>query len=248
MSLFVAELVRFLSRRALRVVALLALGVLALIVVLTLVNADEGFTLVTMKDVAGQIGAPLIVLGMPLGATFIGAEWGAGTMTTILTWEPRRVRVHLVKVAAAMLLVFVGAFLVQTLVIVAMLPAAMTKGSTAGVDADWARDVGAVFLRGSLVTALAAAIGYSIASLARNTTTAVVIGFVYLMIAEPLIRGLKGEWQPWLLSDNAALFITSEQQIFAEARTATEAATVLAFYGLLFVGVSTALFARRDVT
>ena len=248
MSLYVAELIRFLSRRAMRVVALLALAALGLILVLTLVNADEGFRLAELEEIAGQIGAPLIVLGMPLGASFIGAEWGAGTMTTILTWEPRRVRVHVTKVAAAVTVVFVAAFVIQVLIIVSMVPAAVTKGSTAGVDAAWALDVGAVFLRGALVTALAAAIGYSIASPARNTTTAVVIGFVYLMIAEPLIRGLKAAWQPWLLSDNAALFITSEEQIFGTARTASDAGVVLAFYGVLFVGVSTALFARRDVT
>ena len=35
----------------------------------------------------------LVVGALFAGASVAGAEWRAGSMTTLLTWEPRRVRV-----------------------------------------------------------------------------------------------------------------------------------------------------------
>ena len=39
----------------------------------------------------------LIVLGLVIGASSVGADWQAGTMAALLTWEPRRVRIFLVE-------------------------------------------------------------------------------------------------------------------------------------------------------
>ena len=42
----------------------------------------------------------LVVL---LGASAVGAEYRAGTVTTILTWEPRRTRLLLARIGAAVI-------------------------------------------------------------------------------------------------------------------------------------------------
>jgi hypothetical protein len=39
----------------------------------------------------------VVLLGVALAASLGGADWSAGTMTTLLTWEPRRIRVLLVR-------------------------------------------------------------------------------------------------------------------------------------------------------
>ena len=49
----------------------------------------------------------VVLLGVLLGATLAGADWTAGTMGTLLTWEPRRVRVHLVRVLVTVVVVLV---------------------------------------------------------------------------------------------------------------------------------------------
>ena len=49
----------------------------------------------------------IIVIGWLVGASLAGAEWAAGTMTTLLAWEPRRIRVLLAKLVAAIVTVLV---------------------------------------------------------------------------------------------------------------------------------------------
>ena len=46
-----------------------------------------------VRDVLDRRAARRVLLG----ATLSGADWTAGTMGTLLTWEPRRIRVHLVR-------------------------------------------------------------------------------------------------------------------------------------------------------
>ena len=43
---------------------------------------------------------PVVAAAWLLAASFVGAEWHAGTMGTLLTWEPRRLYVLGAKVAA----------------------------------------------------------------------------------------------------------------------------------------------------
>jgi hypothetical protein len=52
----------------------------------------------------------LVVGALVGGATVAGAEWRAGTVTALLTWEPRRVRVHLARVVACTMLAAAIAF------------------------------------------------------------------------------------------------------------------------------------------
>ena len=62
-----------------------------------------------------------IILGWLLGASLAGAEWHAGTMATLLTWEPRRVRVLVAKLVAAGTLVFALTVVLQLLLGAALL-------------------------------------------------------------------------------------------------------------------------------
>ena len=81
------------------------------------------------------------ILGLVVGASVVAVSWQTGTISTILTWEPRRLRWF-----AARILMLAAGVLVMTLAIVAFLSAglalaAMLRGSTVGIDGAWWSDV-----------------------------------------------------------------------------------------------------------
>jgi hypothetical protein len=190
-----------------------------------------------------------VLLGWLLGASLVGAEWHAGTMATLLTWEPRRVRVLLVKLVAAGALAFTLTMLLQLLLGAALLPAGLLRGTTEGIDAGWMRSLSGVGLRVAAVSVVGALIGFSIAAVARNTAAALGIAFGYFAIVENAIRGLRPRWTPWLLGDNIAVVITNQPQSFPLVdRSTLGAATLVACYALALVVVAVATFRRRDIT
>jgi len=212
---------------------------------------DHTFHLTTLEEIFGGTSVPLIILGLAIGASFIGAEWHAGTVTTFLTWEPRRVRLMLGKVAAAMVGVVLFAAAIQSILGLVLWLVAALRGSTAGADAAWFADTVAVLARGVVIAGLAAAIGFALASAARNTTTALIIGFVYFAVAEAILRGLRPNWQPWLIGDNAAAFVSADPaSIFSPGNSHGVLTSLLVVVGYAFVlvALATATFRARDVT
>lgn len=63
---------------------------------------DRRFELVDLKGALQGVTAPLVIVAWLLGASAIGADWQSRTLTTLLTWEPRRARVLATKALAAM--------------------------------------------------------------------------------------------------------------------------------------------------
>ena len=189
-----------------------------------------------------------IILGWLLGASLAGAEWHAGTMATLLTWEPRRVRVLVAKLVAAGTLVFALTVVLQLLLGVALLPAGLLRGTTDGIDSDWLQSLSGVGLRVAAVSVVGATMGLSIATLGRNTAAALGIAFGYLAIVENAIRGLRPNWSPWLLGDNIIVVITNQTQNTPLAgRSASEAATLVACYTLALLAAALFAFRRRDI-
>jgi ABC-type transport system involved in multi-copper enzyme maturation permease subunit len=190
-----------------------------------------------------------ILLGWLLGASLVGAEWHAGTMATLLTWEPRRVRVLVAKLVAAGALAFTLAILLQLLLGAALLPAGLWRGTTDGIDADWMRSVSGIGLRVAAVSLVGALIGCSIAAISRTTAAALGIAFGYFAIVENAIRGLRPHWTPWLLGDNLAVVITNQPQNFPlVGRSTVGAAILVGCYTLTLVVAAVATFRRRDIT
>ncbi|HWC10180.1 MAG TPA: ABC transporter permease subunit, partial [Acidimicrobiales bacterium] len=120
---------------------------------------DPRFRLRELTGVYQGTTAPLVVVGWLIGASSIGADWQSRTITTLLTWEPRRVRVILAKVLAAVLVASAFALLAQALVAGALAPSAALHGSTAGTGGTWLRTLFGVLGRGTLLVAVAAAVG-----------------------------------------------------------------------------------------
>ncbi|MEA2507008.1 MAG: hypothetical protein QOH48_1626 [Actinomycetota bacterium] len=256
-ALLRSELRKCWSRRAVHLFGLLALAGIALAGVLVFINSAKPgnhFNVVDINNVFQGVSAPLTILGIALAASFTGAEWSAGTMTTLLTWEPRRGRVYVAKMVAAAIFTFVSAIVLQIVLGLALLPSGLAHGSSVGVDAHWFWTAASSASRGAIVAVLGAAIGLAIASLARNTTAAVLVAFFYLFVLENLIQGLKPQWSGWLFSENAGIFILGPKAAnhsgngVIVGHSSLQALLVLCAYAGVVTAVSVALFLRRDVT
>lgn len=189
-------------------------------------------------------------IGALIGASsMVGAEWKAGTFTTLLTWEPRRVRVAVAKLAAVGLLGMAAALVLQALFTTALLPAILIRGSTEGADAEWTRTLLGGVGRGAVLTGIGAVVGASVAMIGRSTSATLGVAFAYLAIGEAIVRAWKPKMARWLVGENSAIFLTGrelEQAPFE--RPVSLAAIWLVVMTLALAAAATATFRTRDVT
>ncbi len=209
---------------------------------------DSRFRLTSLKGVLQGTTAAGVVAAWLIGASVIGSGWQTRTITTLLTWEPRRVRVLATKAAACVVVAVAFLVLGQALLSAALLPSALLHGATAGADAEWFRSVAGVMLRGALLVSIATAIGFSVAAIGRNTAAALGIGFAYFVIVENVVGGFLEGFRRWLLLGNAIVLVSGEDgggEVFG--RTVTVAAAYLTVVGVGLLAAAAALFKRRDV-
>jgi ABC-type transport system involved in multi-copper enzyme maturation permease subunit len=244
--LLASEFRRFRSRRLVK--ALVALELLAIVATGVIVLLTQEYDLVGLPDVLMGTSLVLVSVAWILGASAIGADWHAGHVTTILTWEPRRGRVMLAKIVASLTSVFVVSLTIQALLGAALAVAAAGAGSTTGADAAWLAESAGVALRVALLSTIFAGFGFGLASAGRNTAVALGVGFGYLVIVENLVRGLRPQWTPWLLTDNAGLFIVDSPIDFPMlGRSMVGAGLYLAAVGAVLLLAASGLFRTRDV-
>jgi hypothetical protein len=195
------------------------------------------------------VGALLLVMGALVGgASVAGAEWRAGTVTTVLTWEPRRARLLGARVAAAGLLAAMIAIVLEVLLLVAFVPSVLAHGSTAGVDGAWLLMVLAALLRIGLLVGLVAAVACSLATLGRNTAAGIVVAWVWLAFVESALRGWKPGLAQWLVADTTSVVLGwGELEGDRAGLSPVVALTIVLLYSGLLIAGATATFCRRDV-
>ncbi|MDQ3914396.1 MAG: hypothetical protein M3323_03555 [Actinomycetota bacterium] len=248
-ALLRSELQRLASRRLYRWVAgLVALGIAIGAAVLFLRSSTEGFRFVRMESNLVEIlGFPLILVGWLTGASAIGAEWQHRTVTALLTWEPRRGRVLAAKVVATGVFVVLLVGLLMAFFTVAMLPAALANGTFAGVDGGWWGEYLAAAGRVAFVAAAAAAVGFSLSTIGKNTAAGFGGGFAYLLIGEPLLRSWKPAWSDWLIGPNMGRVVFGAGDFgLAEHSTAAASVVLLAWVGAGLL-LATWFFERREM-
>ncbi|HET7397485.1 MAG TPA: hypothetical protein VFJ94_03090 [Intrasporangium sp.] len=229
-----------------------------------LVNTDRGQLLRKLVQDSTFIFGFLAFL---LGTSLVAAEFSSGSMSSWLTFQPRRLRVGTAKLAAATL----GGAVIGTLAValatlgVALVTALNPPGSdTAMSDAPVVAgdSVGASLVRVVVAVALGGLGGAAIAFLFR--ATAGVMGMVlgYAVVVEGFIaNGLAGgRLKPWLVSLNIEAFVKHDATYFATVCDAdgcrgtqlTNSYTHGWVYLLVLsvVGVAAGLtaFRRRDVS
>jgi ABC-type transport system involved in multi-copper enzyme maturation permease subunit len=210
------------------------------------------------RGVAGGIA----VVAFLVGASFIGAEWNAGTLQALLFWEPRRPRVLLAKALALVAVTIAFTAVVQLFTYGMTFLTASTRGSTEGVTAGLQISVLLTILRGMLMVSITALLGFAVAGLARVTAAALGAAFAYFVIIENLIRGLRPGWQRYLFTENVSAVLLKKIPVMpAGARsldgldesllyqlTAFRGIVTLTVYLGLLLGVFYVTFTRRDVT
>ncbi len=203
-------------------------------------DAHEGYLMFAMFF--------LVLGGFFGGATVAGGEWRAGTVTTMLTWEPRRLRVLGARGLSAAVLAFVISAALQILFLASFLPSVVAHGTTGGVDASFWLDLSVAIVRISFVTAAAAVLAVALATAARNTAFAVIAVFAWVAVVENLIRGLKPSLSAWLWSENIGTVVTWNQLPDVDfIRGPTTALATLSSYCLVIAAIACVSFERRDI-
>jgi len=158
-----------------------------------------------------------IIIGLVLGASAMAVSWQTGTISTILTWEPRRIRWYSARTVIALAGVLVVVLAIIAFLSVCLAVAAWLRGSTEGVDAAWWRDVAATSLRIGVAAAIAAALGTGLAAVGQRTAAALGAVFVYAAVLEGIVRALRPTWTLWLLGDNFVTFVSWDtSSVFVE--------------------------------
>jgi ABC-2 type transport system permease protein len=188
-----------------------------------------------------------ILIGLVIGASSVGASWQSGTMTTILAWEPRRVRVALVRAGVvALLVVALVAFLLG--VFVGLFSIATSLRGLTTTPGGWGSEVLRVVMQISLLAGAASVIGGAIAMVGRNTAAALGGVFVYLTVFEGVLRGLRPGLGRYLLGDNIATVLSpGGLRVEGSLLSPSRGAITVAIYVVVLLTVSTVSFRFRDV-
>ncbi len=190
----------------------------------------------------------LLICGLGAGASMIGGEWKANTVTTLLVWEPNRSRLLGSRMIASFLVAAVAAVLLQLLFSAAWWPTAALKGSTSGLDSVWWTDYLQAVGRIGLMTGAAAVLGVALAGIARSTAGGVMAIFLWIAIGEQIVSTARPGLISWLIAPNLASLTVAENIDDGDfVITVADAALRLSVYVAVAVAVSLVLFQRRDV-
>ena len=202
----------------------------------------------------------LVLLGIAavLGATFIGAEYSAGTIETTLLWETRRRRVLGSKIAVAAVSAALIHIVVLGFLVAALMPSALWRGTSAGTDADFWLGLVGVILRGGVAAAAVAAMALSVSTLTRNTVGGVVALLGYLAVSPAIGASLARGLRSYDLTENLAVFVNggevgryirNEGGYFESVyhHGGNMALVIILAYAAVAIASGLVVFARRDI-
>jgi ABC-2 type transport system permease protein len=262
LDLLASELRRAWSRRFVRVTALLFVALGVALAVGFLVGSDpsrpDAFSLVKVSETGADLRGVLSVTavfwvlgGLLVGASLTGAEYRAGTVTTWLTFEPRRVRALGTRLLAAAAVGLVLCFVAQSLSSVMLIPAAAFRGSTAGADSPFWANVLGFNLRCAVGVAAAVVAGGCLATLVKNTAGAIGIAFGYLVVVENVLGGIRPSWGKYFVLPNAVAALAGhDTQSFHGSGSVSplQGVSLSLAYLAVLVAAACVVFSRRDVT
>ena len=167
--------------------------------------------------------ALFLVVGAAIcGASVAGAEWQAGTITTVLTWEPSRLRLHAARTASAAILAFVIGFALQVVFLAAAAPGRAAQRH----DRRHRRRVVGRAVAGdariALITSLVAVLAVSVATIGRNTSAALVAMAAWALVVERLVAGLRPQLARFMIGENVATVVPWAQMDERRVRAPTD--------------------------
>jgi ABC-2 type transport system permease protein len=202
------------------------------------------------------------VLALIFAVMMFGGEYSWGTLKTTLLQQPSRTRVLLARLAAMGLALFLTLITVVALAIACSIPIALAEHVAVRLPSAWdfVRGLGA----GWLILAVWAMFGAMLAILSRGTALAVGLGILYGLVLEGLVSGfrehislLNGVSQAFLRT-NAYSLVKPLGVVGQEGGgpgafsgpfvDAWQALLIIVAYLVVFIGISSVILQRRDVT
>ena len=202
----------------------------------------------------------VILLGAILAASLGGADWTNNTMTTLLTWEPRRARVFFTRALVVVVVVAVITAFLQIVFSGVFGLVAATRGSTLFLPPQFWTDVAATIGRVSAMAVALGLVAYAIAMFGRSTVSSLGALFGYLILFEGVIAGFRQTIQGNLLVRGASVIVSqrpiidsSDFDYYGNASPpilmdVQRAWVVVAVYVVVLTALSLIQYQRRDVT
>ena len=216
------------------------------------VRVDNRIDLVdSLADGINGSGTALMFCAVVIGASFLGAEIGAASLSTQLLYEPRRTRVWVAKALAVGLGSALFTLAVLALLVLELWGGAAWRGVIEGADSDWAIARLGDTLRSCGAVALAGMLAFGVTGVARRTVGAVAGFLAFGMILEPLLFSVFNAFDGRL--PVSALFAFASDTVDAGEGSVygltslLRAGTVGAVWTAIFLVVGGVLFARREV-
>ena len=219
------------------------------------------------------VGFLLALLAFAVGASFVGAEWSSGGMMNLLLWRPRRIPLLLGKLASVLLGMLVIGLVVTVAWVAGVYAIAATRGDPHGVTRGLLTSIALTDARALGLVLAAAVLGFCVASLGRNTATALGLAVGYVVVCEVgarIVLQLAAVARPerFFLSNYALAWLAKTQSYFDDSSCRRAAAAGLngncepvrwtlhmsqsAVLGAVLVGLAVVWaftsFRRRDIT
>ena len=198
-------------------------------------------------------GVALLFAGFAIGASFVGAEFNVGSLTTQLLFEPRRWRVHTAKALAVAIGVAGFAFFVLMLVAISMYVGSQLHGIVRGVDGTFVAHRMAQALRIAPAVGIGAMLTYGVTLVAKRSSAAMILFFLQF----PLIGLLNPTKMPFGLISHYAplrglLAVVTNPTTAARVQdravhTTAGGVALTAVWVIVVIGGSGIAFARAEV-
>lgn len=214
-------------------------------------------------------GGVLALFAFAVGASFIGAEWSSGGIMNLLLWRPRRVLVLAGKLVTLLTAVTATWLVLAAGWMAALWGIATVRGRLGDVTSGVIQSMALTGLRSLALVLATAAIGFGVASLGRNTATALGLAVAYVVVLEigtRIVLEIAEVIRPerWFLSTYTLAWLnqkvtinewrhcrydtTGSCQSYDWTIDMTQAAWVFGSILVVVLGLAFVAFRRRDVT
>jgi hypothetical protein len=251
-DLYAADLRRIVWRPMTRVVALVAVVIIVAVGVVDFQHtAKHPFNVRTgVPNAFATFSGPLVLAAFMFGASMLGADYTSRSLTTLLTWEPRRARLLFSRAATCAAATFCASLVAMALLVLALLPAAFAHATGHGTAY---ASVVALAARSALLAAAASAIGVSCAAIGRSTTAALIGALLYLVVIERALVAVAPDVGRWLLINDSLSWVAASANASNGPGGVGPGHTIATAGLLLLVGVvgihvlATVVLRRRDI-
>ncbi len=224
-------------------------------------RADVG-----LPGVALGVAVGMALVGALIGATAVGADWSSRALLTLITWEPRRLRLLAARFTAIAIFAALAAVVAQAagLALAALTvqlrgtwqasPAPSENGPSAGPaiigPANFWRDLVSLQVRGVGLVVAVALVAAAVTMMTRHTAALLGLAFAWVAVVENAVRLLLGArgWSRWLVTENVGAYLYPGGQRLLTRRTRTgdgswsdQTVLVSNLDALLYLGVITAV-------